>query len=149
MSVLPRGLHLAFLDPFNAEQLDFEIIRTLARQPFIDILVHFSVMDIQRNIDLEAATFGNRLERIAPGWREAIDLTILPKSAFVNAFLDHWKQLIQSETQLTAADMMPLIRNSKNGPLYRLIMLRRHRLARKTLEGRWKRREDKKQRILF
>ena len=133
--------------PTHAEQLDFEIIRALSGQPFIDILVHFSVMDIQRNIDVEAATSGMRLERIAPGWRDAIDLSNLPKSSFVNAFLDHWKQLVWCELHMTAADMMPLIRNSKNGPLYRLIMLRRHRLAEKLWNDVGK--EDRNQKTLF
>ncbi|SAK55355.1 three-Cys-motif partner protein TcmP [Caballeronia ptereochthonis] len=147
VSELPRGLDLAFLDPFNAAHLDFEIIRVLSERRFMDILVHFSVMDIQRNIDLEAATSGSRLERIAPGWREAVDLRHLPKSAFVNAFLEHWKSLVLSHTQMTAAEMMPLIKNSKNGPLYRLILLRRHPLAEKLWNDVGK--EDKKQKSLF
>ncbi|SAK94444.1 hypothetical protein AWB77_05406 [Caballeronia fortuita] len=144
---LPRGLHLAFLDPFNAEHLDFEIIQTLASHRFMDILVHFSVMDIQRNIDLEAATSGARLDRIAPGWQQAIKLRDLPKNAFVNAFLDYWKELVERTTRMTAADIMPLIKNSKGGPLYRLIMLSRHTLAEKIWNDVG--REDKRQKTLF
>lgn len=147
VSRLPRGLHLAFLDPFNAEHLDFEIIRTLSRQRSMDILVHFSVMDIQRNIDLEAASSGTRLERVAPGWREAVDLKHLPKNAFVNAFLEHWKSTVLKEAHMTTAEKMPLMKNSKSGPLYRLILLQRHNLAKKLWNDVGK--EDKKQKTLF
>ncbi|KIG11427.1 hypothetical protein AWB72_03012 [Caballeronia concitans] len=144
---LPRGLNLAFLDPFSAEHLDFEIILALSRLNRIDILVHFSVMDIQRNIEREAVASGARLERIAPGWREAIELSHLPKSAFINAFLDYWKALVERTANMTAADMMPLIKNSKNGPLYRLIMLKRHPLAEKLWNDVG--RDDKAQKDLF
>jgi three-Cys-motif partner protein len=145
--ILPRGLHFAFLDPYNAEHLDFEIIRTLSTVSRIDILVHFSVMDIQRNIDWEAANSGSRLERVAPGWKTHVDLTRMSKRAFVNAFLDYWKALVQRETRMTAADIMPLITNSNKGPLYRLIMLKRHQLAEKLWNDVG--RENKEQKDLF
>ncbi|WP_250492372.1 MULTISPECIES: three-Cys-motif partner protein TcmP [unclassified Caballeronia] len=147
VSDLPRGLHLAFLDPFNAKHLDFEIILALAAHPNIDILVHFSVMDIQRNIDLEAAKDGTRLECIAPGWREAIDLSRLPRTAFVGAFLDYWQRIVLNNTRMTAASTKPLLVNSKNGPLYRLILLSRHIHAQKLWNDVG--RENKDQRDLF
>ncbi|MFM0256069.1 three-Cys-motif partner protein TcmP [Paraburkholderia sediminicola] len=129
ISKLPSGLHLAFLDPFNAEHLDFSIIKKLAKQPHIDILVHFSVMDIQRNIDLEAANNGSRLDAIAPGWRNRIDLTKLPRKDFVTAFSDYWQSLVSDLANMKTANAKPLIVNSNNGPLYRLMLLHRHKLA--------------------
>jgi three-Cys-motif partner protein len=142
-----RGLHLAFLDPFNAQHLDFKIIERLASRPNIDILVHFSVMDISRNIDLEAAKEGTRLDVIGPGWRQAIDLRKLPKDAFLNAFLDYWQTQVQDFARLKAADQKPLFVNSNNGPLYRLILLSRHPLAEKIWNDVG--RADKGQKNLF
>lgn len=142
-----NGLHLAFLDPFNAQHLDFRIIKRLASRPNIDILVHFSVMDIHRNIDLEAAKQGTRLDVIAPGWRDAIDLQKLPKGAFLSAFLDYWQTLVRDLARMKAADQKPLIVNSNNGPLYRLILLSRHKLAEKIWNDVG--RADKAQKNLF
>lgn len=44
------GLHLAFLDPYGIGQLDFRIIKELARLQRIDMLIHVSAMDLQRNL---------------------------------------------------------------------------------------------------
>jgi three-Cys-motif partner protein len=47
--VNPAGLHVAFLDPFDLGSLDFEIIKILSRLQRIDMLIHVSAMDLQRN----------------------------------------------------------------------------------------------------
>jgi len=52
----PEGLHFAFLDPFNLESLAFEAIRSLARLKRIDLLLHVSSQDIQRNLDRYSAS---------------------------------------------------------------------------------------------
>lgn len=44
------GFHFALLDPFNAGHLYFSIIEKLATMPTMDIVVHLSTGDIQRNI---------------------------------------------------------------------------------------------------
>lgn len=49
-AVNPKGLHFAFLDPYNLEGLSFEIIRKLSKLK-IDLLIHVSVHDLQRNLD--------------------------------------------------------------------------------------------------
>ena len=43
-------LHFAFLDPYNLEQLPFSIIEKLASVQRMDMLIHVSVLDLQRNI---------------------------------------------------------------------------------------------------
>lgn len=48
--VHPRGLHFAFLDPYNLAELDFSIIKTLSKLKRIDMLIHISAMDLQRNL---------------------------------------------------------------------------------------------------
>jgi three-Cys-motif partner protein len=46
----PIGLHFAFLDPYNLENLPFSIIRRLAKLPRMDMLIHVSIFDLQRNL---------------------------------------------------------------------------------------------------
>jgi three-Cys-motif partner protein len=50
-AVNPSGLHFAFLDPYNLEGLSFDIIRKLAKLQRVDMLIHVSVHDLQRNLD--------------------------------------------------------------------------------------------------
>ncbi|MGY2490193.1 three-Cys-motif partner protein TcmP [Cupriavidus sp. CP313] len=129
LSILPNGLHLAFVDPFNIEHLDFSIIRKLATQNNMDILLHFSVMDVQRNIGKEFNASDSRLEAAAPGWRDSVALDKLPVRNRVAAFLDYWEQLVVDLTKMRIADAKPIFINRKRGPLYRLIHLSRHDLA--------------------
>jgi len=45
-----HGLHFAFLDPFDLAALNFDIIVALSSLKRIDMLVHISQMDLQRNL---------------------------------------------------------------------------------------------------
>ncbi|MGF6442635.1 three-Cys-motif partner protein TcmP [Paraburkholderia youngii] len=128
---LPRGLHFAFLDPFNIEHLDFEIIRKLAARPNIDLLIHFSVMDVQRNIGGDFNLTSSRLDAAAPGWRSKLRLKEVPKREQVGAYLEYWESLVADLTKMQVAQSKPLFVNMNKGPLYRLIHLARHPLATK------------------
>ncbi|MGC7403995.1 three-Cys-motif partner protein TcmP [Pandoraea pneumonica] len=128
---LPRGLHFAFLDPFNIEHLDFEIIRKLAERPHIDLLIHFSVMDVQRNIGNDFNLGSSRLDAAAPGWRSKLRLKEVPKHEQVSAYLEYWESLVSDLTEMQVAQSKPLFVNMNKGPLYRLIHLSRHPLATK------------------
>ena len=44
------GLHFAFLDPYNLGALPFKVIKKLAQLQRMDILVHVSVQDLNRNL---------------------------------------------------------------------------------------------------
>jgi hypothetical protein len=50
--LIAYGLHFALLDPHNLGALSFSIIEQLAKLKHVDILVHVSVSDLQRNVDL-------------------------------------------------------------------------------------------------
>ncbi|MGV7240279.1 three-Cys-motif partner protein TcmP [Caballeronia sp. M23-90] len=128
---LPRGLHFAFLDPFSIEHLGFEIIRKLAARPNIDLLIHFSVMDVQRNIGGDFNLASSRLDAAAPGWRRSLRLKEVPKREQVGEYLDYWESLVTDLTKMQVAQSKPLFVNMKKGPLYRLIHLARHPLATK------------------
>jgi three-Cys-motif partner protein len=68
------GLHLIFLDPFNLEDLPFSVIQTFAAFRYVDMLVHVSAQDLQRNLDRYSASEDSPLDSFAPGWRNFVDL---------------------------------------------------------------------------
>jgi three-Cys-motif partner protein len=70
----PHGLHLALLDPFNLNDLPFEIIRKLAALKHVDILIHLSSQDLNRNLDSYIKVSNSPLDVFAPGWRKKVDL---------------------------------------------------------------------------
>ena len=131
LNMVPRdGLHLAYLDPFNMEHLPFSIIEKLARYRSIDIVVHFSVMDLQRDVELDFSREASRFEAFAPGWRNHVNMAESSKHEVRRQFTSYWFDLVRS-LGFKHAKEQPLITNSKNGPLYRMVFLMRHPLAEK------------------
>lgn len=131
ISLLPRdGLHLAYLDPFNMEHLPFTIIEKLAKFKHIDIVVHFSVMDLQREIELDFVRDASRFDPFAPGWRAKVKVKSLTKQNARAEFVKYWLGLVAS-LGFSCSKEMPLMTNSRNGPLYRMMFLMRHPLAEK------------------
>src|SRR5262249_36525891 len=45
------GLHLALLDPHNLGTLSFDLFECLSKLQRIDVIVHVSLSDLQRNVD--------------------------------------------------------------------------------------------------
>jgi three-Cys-motif partner protein len=127
-TVPPRGLHLAYLDPFNLGQLPFQVIERLAKFKNVDILVHFSVMDLQREIDLDFVRDSSRFEIFAPGWRDHVDVSKLTQQRAREEFIQYWLGLVQ-KLGFSCSREKPLLTNSRNGPLYRMMFLMRHPLA--------------------
>lgn len=68
----PYGLHFAFLDPHNLGTLSFDLFESLASLKRIDIIVHVSLSDLQRNADRYTSEAHDQFDRFAPGWREHI-----------------------------------------------------------------------------
>lgn len=127
---LPRnGLHLVLLDPFNAGHLHFSIIEELASFKNIDIVVHLSTGDIQRNIADGLSNGRSTLDNFAPGWQSAVS-KVSSKSEMRKMFLDYWSSLVKS-TGLMVCDSMYAVKNSKKSTMYHLCLLSRHQLANK------------------
>lgn len=131
--VLPKlpkaGLHFALLDPFNAGHLHFSIIEKLASLPNIDIAVHLSTGDIQRNIAESVRVGKSPLDAFAPGWQEHVN-PLSSKREMRQRFLEHWFALVR-RTGLNVCDAMYAVRNSKESTMYHLCLLARHDLANK------------------
>jgi three-Cys-motif partner protein len=129
VSWLPRDqLHLAFLDPHNLGALNFQIIEKLASLERIDMLIHVSVMDLQRNLaaqltDADAAQF----DAFAPGWRSHVDAS--GDATKIRAqFLTYWKRLIE-DLGMHPFTNERLIRGDHGQRLYWLMLVSRHTLA--------------------
>ncbi|UFZ03042.1 three-Cys-motif partner protein TcmP [Bradyrhizobium ontarionense] len=132
-SLNPGGLHFAFLDPFNLEALSFDLVRKLSQLKRVDMLIHVSVQDLQRNSDKYSAPGSNVLETFAPGWRKVVD----PSQAnrpFRAALMAYWMQEIEKLGKAPARGV-ELVRGSKDQPLYWLVFVSGHQLAQKFWEA--------------
>jgi len=123
----PDGLHFAFLDPFNLESLSFEIIRQLAKLKRIDLLLHVSVQDLQRNFSRYEAENGSALDTFAPGWRSRID-TRQSTKAVRAAILEYWRTLVQGLGFLKP-NGEELVTGSTKQRLYWLFLLSKRQIA--------------------
>jgi three-Cys-motif partner protein len=127
-AINPAGLHFAFLDPYNLEYLSFDLIEKLSRFRHMDMLVHVSVQDLQRNLDRYSVQ-GGVFDKFAPGWRAKVNpnQAIAPLRA---ALLDYWLGEIRKLGTMPA-EGMELIVGSKNQRLYWLMFVAAHELAQK------------------
>jgi three-Cys-motif partner protein len=119
-AINPYGLHLAFLDPFNLAQLPFSIIEKMLRVKRMDMIIHVSVQDLQRNLDIHSRV-GRSLDIFAPGWRDAVDVN-QATAALRAALIDYWLGMIRSLGTHPATGV-PLIVGEKNQRLYWLVFL--------------------------
>jgi len=124
----PHGLHFAFLDPFNLEFLSFDIIEKLSKFKHMDMLVHVSVQDLQRNLDRYSVE-GGVLDRFAPGWRKKVS-NQQAIAGFRAALLEYWLGEIRKLGTMPA-EGMELVVGSKNQRLYWLMFVAAHDLAQK------------------
>jgi three-Cys-motif partner protein len=124
----PHGLHFAFLDPYNLEALDFGIIKALSIYEHIDILVHISQMDLQRNVGRNLGP-DSAFDAFAPGWRSAVSASQSHRPIRKDVFL-YWQKLVEDLGVWTSAEMK-LITGPTKQPLYRLLLAAKHDLAHK------------------
>ncbi len=123
----PYGLHFAFLDPFNLEALDFNIIRMLSELKRIDMLVHVNQMDLQRNLVINATSENSAFDAFAPGWRDHISIE-QPQHEIRQQIFQYWRKLVE-DLGVWPSTEMKLIRGGKNQPLYWLLLAAKHDLA--------------------
>jgi three-Cys-motif partner protein len=127
----PYGLHLAFLDPFNLGGLSYALVKTLARVKHIDLLMHISTQDVQRNTDRYTAEDSDAFDAFAPGWREVVDLN-QNIGSIRTSVLDYWQELLR---QLKFRDSRwELIRGGRNQRLYWLALASREKIAKRLFE---------------
>ena len=118
------ALYVAFLDPYNLGALPFAVIRRLARLKRMDILIHVSVQDLNRNFlrYLDAET--SPLDAFTPDWRKQVDgERSIP---YVRGKLfEYWRSLLRT-IDMSTAEAAELVVGGKNQPLYWLAFAARH-----------------------
>jgi three-Cys-motif partner protein len=119
----PHGLHFAFLDPFDLKTLPFVVIERLAQLKRMDMLIHVSVMDLQRNLRPYIENPESPFDTFAPGWRQVID-PVQPDAAVRRQIREHWQGLIQ-RLDMQPSQGIELVTGSKNQPLYWLVLVSR------------------------
>jgi len=126
-AVNPHGLNFAFLDPFDLANLDFKIILTLSALKRIDMLVHVSQMDLQRNAVAYATGEISPFDSFAPGWREKVKIE-QPQHSLRQQVFQFWRDKVSGLGVWTSTDMK-LLKGGRNQPLYWLLLAARHDLA--------------------
>ena len=129
--ILPRlnkyALHVAFLDPYNLGALPFEVIRRLATLQRMDILIHVSVQDLNRNLLRYIESTSSPLDQFAPGWRDYVEkersITYIRGKLF-----EYWRSQLKT-INMSTAEAAELVVGEKNQPLYWLAFAARHPLA--------------------
>ncbi|MBY5776238.1 three-Cys-motif partner protein TcmP [Rhizobium leguminosarum] len=121
------GLHFAFLDPFSIGVLDFQIFKNLAERKRMDVLVHLSKMDLQRNLGRNITADASALDSFAPGWRGIVDVAQGQK-AIRSELIDHWKTLVTG-AGFDPSIEMKLIKGGQEQHLYWLLLVASHKLA--------------------
>jgi len=126
VAAVPRGaLCLAYIDPYNLEYLSFSIIKQLAQLEHVDIAVHFSLMDLVRNVDMELDPSRDRFDGANPGWRGRAPA--VSKASLASWFFSDWCERIR-ELGFTVSHSMPPIDDGNGRALYRLVFFSRHAL---------------------
>lgn len=128
IEAVPFGaLALAYIDPYNLEYLSFSIIERLAKLQYVDFAVHFSLMDLTRNIDMELNPERDRFDHALPGWRSRVPTDTLAKASLPGWFFDEWCKAVEA-LGFKVSGQMPLITDGKGRSIYRLIFFSRHPL---------------------
>jgi three-Cys-motif partner protein len=121
-----HGLNLALVDPFALEPLRFETLARLSRVQRMDILLNFPTSDIRRNLQLYQQQDNDALDR-ALGTREWREIVTTRKDVPKLAEL-----LVRQLERLGYTGKLNRtirVTNSKEGELYRLMLLSKRELA--------------------
>lgn len=122
-------LHLALLDPYDLKSLPFDVVRQLAVFNRMDMIIHVSVLDLQRNLSRYIESQQSPLDLFAPGWRTVIN-PMSPEVTIRRQILEHWLNLVRNE-DMQPSQGVEKVTGKNNQPLYWLIFVARHPLAMK------------------
>lgn len=119
---------LCLLDPFALRPMPFTVVEQLLALPRVDLIVHVSYFDLQRNIVKYIQSPACPIDDFAPGWREAIDTRRDPDLVVVDV-VRYWMQLVRLRSRKWCSESASLIRGPNNAPIYWLFMISGHEKA--------------------
>lgn len=123
-----RGLHFAFVDPYNLGNLSFSIFKEFSKFPSIDILVHVSLLDFRRNADRYSSKEAKQFDDFAPDWREHIDEQKHNSRSLRTEIFNFWSAKVES-LGLPRAKHYERVSAPGGQQLYWLMLLSGHSLA--------------------
>src|SRR3546814_1495676 len=101
----------------------------LATQKMMDFVVYYGQMDITRNIAQEYTKDPSRFDAFAPGWKNVINVNSMRQQAARSLFFEYWLSLMQNLGFKHARQKSLMTLDTKNAPLYRLVLFSSHGLA--------------------
>lgn len=136
--------HFAFIDPFGPDNLKFSTLKELARLERMDMLIHFPIGAIKRNLPNWKKKISTILDEFLGTniWRAKIEG--IPSNQIFKILIDVFKEqlktigypekglkLVSSEKDIYAGLPTVSVRNTKDVDLYVLILASKHPLAQK------------------
>lgn len=138
----PYKYHFAFIDPFGPDGLKFTTLAELARLQRMDMLIHFPIGSIKRNIPKWLKSGGKILDDYLGTdiWRDKINKSPVDVyKILIEIFKDQLMKidypkdglnLVQSENVYTGLPVVS-VKNTQNVDLYVLILASKHGLGQK------------------
>jgi three-Cys-motif partner protein len=125
-----KRYHFIYIDPFGPEGLKFKTLVELTKLDRVDVLVHFPIMGIKRNWKLWIKKKVTILDDFL-GTREWRDKIIsLPETRIFDLLINIYKSELSKIGCKFVFDLRAVtIKNSKNAPLYDLILISKSSLA--------------------
>lgn len=111
----------------NLASLSFDVIRKLAAFERMDILIHVSAQDINRNLRKYVNSAASPLDTFAPGWRTHVDAD-RPDHYVRARIFEHWRSLLTT-VGMETTEAAELVAGTNNQPLYWLAFAARHHRA--------------------
>lgn len=103
------------------------MIETLGKLKRMDLIIHISENDLQRNVIGKREYF--RLDSFCPDWQGRVDPT-QPNHIIKKQVLEHWKNKLAS-IGYKVSDNIERVTGNQNQPLYWLVLAARNDLASK------------------
>lgn len=140
----PYRYHFAFVDPFGPDGLKFNTLRSLAKAKRMDLLIHFPIGAIKRNLDVWEKKTNTILDDFlgTDVWRSQIKG--LSKNQIFKVLMDIFKRqlktigypedglkMVSSDRDIYIGLPTVSIKNTKDVDLYVLILASKHPLAQK------------------
>ncbi len=116
-----QGLNLALIDPYGLEPLRFDTLRKLAQVKRMDLMLHFPVADMKRNItNVRREAYAGFIDRFLGVPVEIKLLSDIPQ--LIDLLRKQLKPYGYEQEQVRSVP----VRNSKNAPLYYLVYISKH-----------------------
>jgi len=134
--------HCVYVDPFAPENLNFNTLKVLAQFKYMDMLIHFPIGSIHRNLDNWMGRTNTILDNFlgTDTWRDRIkaarkDIKHNDYHVLTDVFKEQLKTIGYPEEGLRSniANELPAVsvKNTRNVSLYILILASKHELGQK------------------